>query len=244
MPQLSLEEVVASMAIVDPDLEYYAVTLTVDDGGRVVVDTQSHWIGWHDPTRFTELRAPSLVEPKAMIRFWNFMEQPYVIVKNETEWFVFFQIGGHALVSKPVAEKYLPSTFAEPVKTGSVRLSHSASPFVDLALLPSNASQRAPTPKLRMQVLNRDNRRCRICGCSPANDVHIELHVHHIRPWGRGGHTHLENLITLCHTCHKALDPHEDESLFALLSPLRIGQDHTAAVIRYRERVRAKLKSV
>lgn len=36
-------------------------------------------------------------------------------------------------------------------------------------------------------------------------------------PWGVGGVTHDKNLITLCHTGHKGLKPHEDRELFGLI---------------------------
>jgi hypothetical protein len=65
-----------------------------------------------------------------------------------------------------------------------------------------------------MQVLNRDDRRCRICGRRPDDDTDLVLHVHHIRPWEKGGVTDPTNLITLCHTCHSGLVPHDDHSLF------------------------------
>ncbi len=42
----------------------------------------------------------------------------------------------------------------------------------------------------------------------------LELHVHHIRPWAEGGLTEIANLITLCGTCHRGLEPHEDTTLF------------------------------
>src|ERR1039457_3485460 len=74
--------------------------------------------------------------------------------------------------------------------------------------------KRAPTPRLRMKVFNRDARRCRTCGRSPANHVDVEIHSHHIRPWGSRGLTIKENLITLCHTYHRGQDPHFDKALF------------------------------
>lgn len=70
-----------------------------------------------------------------------------------------------------------------------------------------------------MQILKRDGRRCRICGRNPDNHVDLELHLHHIRPWEKGGVTDPKNLITLCHTCHSGLDPHHDPSLFSYLRP-------------------------
>ncbi|WP_375167086.1 MULTISPECIES: HNH endonuclease [unclassified Bradyrhizobium] len=70
-----------------------------------------------------------------------------------------------------------------------------------------------------MQVLTRDRRRCRICGRRPDDCEDVVLHVHHIRPWEKGGVTDLRNLITLCHTCHGGLEPHHDPSLFQYLTP-------------------------
>jgi hypothetical protein len=241
MPQLTIEDIAAALVVVDPSLEYYAVTLTVDEGGTCVVDTQTHWVGWAEIERLTELRVPSIVNPDGMIRYWKVADQPFVCVKNESEWFVYIQIGGNALVERQIAETHLPETFMDVQSDPSIRIAGDDSPFVSLKTLPKHAIQRAPSPKLRMEVLNRDNRRCRICGSSPANNVHVELHVHHIRPWERGGFTHIGNLITLCHTCHKGLNPHEDHSLFDLLSPLKFGGDHTAGVHRYRARLMGKL---
>jgi HNH endonuclease len=43
------------------------------------------------------------------------------------------------------------------------------------------------------------------------------LHVHHIRPHGTGGLTEIDNLITLCHTCHIGLDPHLELGLYGML---------------------------
>ncbi len=68
--------------------------------------------------------------------------------------------------------------------------------------------KRAPSRKLRMDMLRRDDFRCRICNRSSDDLVDIELHVHHVRPWGEGGLTEESNLLTLCDTCHTGLDPH------------------------------------
>jgi hypothetical protein len=237
----NLRDVLAAMAIVDPSREYYAITMTVDESGKCSMDTQTHWTGWADAEQRTEVRVPSLVKPEAMVRYWTILEEPYVIVNDECQWFVYFQIGGNAIVDKGIAETYLGDTFRTMRSEPAIQIGGPGGGFVALDLLPKHATQRAPTPRLRMEVLKRDNRRCRICGCCPANDVHIELHVHHIRPWERGGHTHIENLITLCHTCHRGLAPHADASLFELLPRLKLGQDHAAGVLRYRERLRANL---
>ncbi len=59
--------------------------------------------------------------------------------------------------------------------------------------------------ELRGEVLRRDNYSCRKCGWSNkewdrSNPKHLELH--HIRPHVKGGENKLENLMTLCTSCH------------------------------------------
>lgn len=58
--------------------------------------------------------------------------------------------------------------------------------------------------KTRMHVLNRDGNRCQVCSASG----HLQpLHVHHIQPFrsftDRETANQLQNLITLCPTCHR-----------------------------------------
>ncbi|MBL7176659.1 MAG: HNH endonuclease [Desulfobacteraceae bacterium] len=68
-----------------------------------------------------------------------------------------------------------------------------------------------------MKVLRRDDYRCKICGRRSMDYVDVELNVHHVRPWSMGGLTKGNNLITLCRTCHKGLDPHCDYKLYELI---------------------------
>lgn len=111
----------------------------------------------------------------------------------------------------------------------------------------SSALQRAPTPRLRMQALKRDGYRCRICGRRSGDHVDIELHVHHFRPWAKGGLTEPSNLMTLCHTCHNGLVPHFDMDLVKIFPETdeefakvlsKLGEhrsEYLAGVRRYRE---------
>lgn len=55
------------------------------------------------------------------------------------------------------------------------------------------------TPKLRIDVLQRDGRRCRACGAT-ADDA--TLHIDHIVPVSRGGLTEMSNLQVLCQSCN------------------------------------------
>jgi hypothetical protein len=56
---------------------------------------------------------------------------------------------------------------------------------------------RTPPPWLRRQVVERD-RHCRFPGCTNTRF----LDVHHLRHWGKGGPTDLDNLGLLCRSHH------------------------------------------
>jgi 5-methylcytosine-specific restriction endonuclease McrA len=58
------------------------------------------------------------------------------------------------------------------------------------------------TAKLRFQILERDNFRCKACGADPRKDDKVRLHVDHITPIALGGKTIEENLHTLCNNCN------------------------------------------
>lgn len=56
------------------------------------------------------------------------------------------------------------------------------------------------TSTIRDEVKSRDNYECRIC------NTKNNLEVHHIVKTIHGGNSDLENLITLCTSCHRAID--------------------------------------
>lgn len=65
----------------------------------------------------------------------------------------------------------------------------------------SDAAERARlTPKLRYDVLLRDNFRCRACGFGVESGAH--LHIDHIHPISAGGLTEFDNLQALCSICN------------------------------------------
>lgn len=53
--------------------------------------------------------------------------------------------------------------------------------------------------ELRKEVWNRDKGKCVRCGASVTLK---KAHIDHIEPLSRGGSNSLENLRTLCRTCH------------------------------------------
>ena len=70
----------------------------------------------------------------------------------------------------------------------------------EFSLASENAVSDFPLESARQAVLERDGHRCAVCG-SPRN-----LHVHHIVPRAAGGRHKSENLVTLCCSCHGAVE--------------------------------------
>lgn len=66
-------------------------------------------------------------------------------------------------------------------------------------------------PKISEQARQRDGYQCQRCGL-PQSKCYRALDVHHIRPYTSFGHqefekaNELDNLITLCHPCHMAVE--------------------------------------
>ena len=197
----------------DQSLTFHALTLTASADGRISLGMDSNWVGYQDMARRVELRESRLVT--ATYRsLWDRTASRYIFVTTEDDLAIFLLAGGHALVERSVAE----SAFGDLLGPRPVYPSGRTG-YVAADALPRSALNKAPSPKLRMKVLQRDGRRCRICGQRPDDDVNVVLHVHHIRPRELGGTTEATNLITLCHTCHTGLDPHFDAGLFDYTQP-------------------------
>ena len=191
---------------------YYALALTADRAGNVVWSSVSEWVGPGSRAMW-EMRAPGLVSPRRVQMAWRTVGQVSMVVRDLTSLGDFLRIGGNALVAQSVARYWLQDVL-QPVECVSV------DPFLPpqpLDSIPKKSLNHAPSKKLRMQVLRRDDFRCRICGRRAADYVDIVLHVHHIRPHSMGGLTETGNLITLCHTCHCGLDPHFEVRLLSMV---------------------------
>lgn len=187
---------------------FYCLTLTADETGKVFLNYQSGWTGWADEDRRIEMREPTQVTIK-MAEHWESIGQPFLFVKTPKQLAAYMLAGGHGLIVPVVAEMHLADLL-----TPSPSYLLGDRGFVSERSVEPSAFNRAPTKKLRMQVLNRDRRRCRICGRNPDDNTDVVLNVHHIRPWADAGLTDISNLITLCHTCHGGLAPHFDASLY------------------------------
>ncbi|WP_296796289.1 HNH endonuclease [uncultured Methanobrevibacter sp.] len=73
--------------------------------------------------------------------------------------------------------------------------------WTDIVKSKNDMPQRIPISKrLRVQVLDRDNSTCQLCGATIEDGV--KLHVDHIMPVSKGGTNDLDNLQTLCAQCN------------------------------------------
>ncbi|MCY4175367.1 MAG: HNH endonuclease [Acidimicrobiaceae bacterium] len=207
------ETLAQELRTIAPDVTYFAATLLGSEEGWCL-SFQSRFAGWPDesgPAKGTELRETAPVYADRMTRMWEKLGQGWIAVTKPAQLACFLRLGGNALIAKDIARQHFAS-LVEPHEAAA----RSPLGFIKHKPDAREVKERAPTPKQRMRVLKRDGYRCQICGERPSNNEHIVLNVHHIRPFGEGGLTIDENLITLCHTCHRGLDPHCELGLFWL----------------------------
>lgn len=224
-------EIVAAAMKPREAAEYYALTLTATEDGKIVYDIFTGFVGWSDEKKLHEIRAARLVNPN----IFRVMNEPFVAVHDLNELSVFFAIGGHALIEQGFADAELSDLLSPELAVPDGWIGYKSASLAD-----PGAFTYAPSPKLRMRVLKRDRRRCRICGRGPEHSTDIQLRVHHIRPFALGGLTEERNLLTLCHTCHDGLDPHWDRELAPLVQPLdftSLRDEFRLGVEAYRRRI-------
>ncbi len=174
----------------------------------------TNWSSFHDENPSIELREPSLIIPNIAIQLFKDIKEPLLVINDDKDFVLFMNFfGGNGLITKNICEKYL-SEIIKPQK--NIKTYYGG--YHNIESITKNKFNRAANPKLRMKILKRDNFRCKVCGSSPQNNEHVELHLHHITPHSVGGLTEEKNLITLCHTCHKGLDPHLEYSLYSLIN--------------------------
>ena len=78
----------------------------------------------------------------------------------------------------------------------------------------------------------RDGYKCRVCGASSRKDPNVKLHVHHIIQKADAGTDTPDNVVTLCHDCHKA-HHQEKRKLRFRRPPQHKGEAHMNAMKDY-----------
>lgn len=193
--------------------DYFQFSLFANEEGKFHYSYMSNWCGSDEENPNIEYREPSLMIVNKAIKLFQDIDQPLLIINDEKDLFLFLNFyGGNALITKELCRLYLSHTI-QPRK--NIRTYDEG--FIQFEDIPKTQFNRAPNPKLRMEIFKRDNFKCKICGASPQNNEHVELHLHHITPYSNGGLTRKNNLITLCHTCHKGLEPHYDPQLYSFI---------------------------
>jgi hypothetical protein len=217
-------------------IDYYFARLYADDTGEMFQSIYTHWVAFTDTRPRREIREASVVSVANVISRCAEMGRPALVVNEPIDIMTWFHFGGFALVTKPIAEEHLPRLCAP----REVLSDSSGLGYVCAKDLSADKLRHAPSPPLRLKVIKRDRGRCVLCGRSPADHVDVELHVHHLVPWGEGGITDEANLVTLCHTCHKGLRPHNDPAVRQLLrSDEFIVPDYRDDLARYQAALNA-----
>ncbi|VDH15493.1 HNH endonuclease [Algoriella xinjiangensis] len=196
------------------NMEYFQFSLFSNEEGKFHYSYMSNWFGYDDENPNIELREPSLMIIDKAIKIFQDIDQPLLIINDKKDLFLFLNFyGGNGLITKELCEQYLADTIKPQKNVKTYDKS-----YINFEDIPKNEFNRAPNPKLRMEIFKRDNFKCKVCGASPQNNEHVELHLHHITPYSYGGLTQKNNLITLCHTCHKGLEPHYDPQLYSFIN--------------------------
>lgn len=193
--------------------EYFQFSLFFEEDGQSNYSFMTNWCGNDEENPLIELREPSLMIPDKAISLFKDIKEPLLIINDKKDFGLFINFyGGNGLITKEICQTYL-TELIKPKK--NIKTYYGG--YQNLESIPKSKFNRAATPKVRMKILKRDNLRCKVCGASPQNNEHVELQLHHITPHSEGGLTEEQNLITLCHTCHKGLEPHRDFSLYSLI---------------------------
>jgi hypothetical protein len=197
----------------EQDIRCYYALIYHHEGRGNIVSFFTEWVGFADDARRIELRKPSITSLSRLMALHERSQFGAVqFVETPIDFYRFWIKGGFAAIRSDVAEKLIPERLeASPVTSTGY------GPFESLGTSISAATQRAPSKKTRLKILERDKFRCIICGQRPSEDPNVVLNVHHIRPWENHGATVASNLVTLCHTCHMGLDPHYNSELARLV---------------------------
>lgn len=154
----------------------------------------TEWIGYKD--KF-EIRKASKVKCRNIKAHFNNLNIPLSVIHDRAELYSFFKIGGHAIVCETLMSKHW-----QYILDSKIVVDRDGTNYIELESIEPKFKQRFAKGELRMQIFNRDNYRCKICGSSENDSVHVRLEVHHIKPWSEGGLTFSDNLIALCSSCH------------------------------------------
>lgn len=188
------------------DILYYLVSVRPVLKNEYYVSLYTRWVG--SENNYEVRKADSIIPTKILDDF-KILGYPLGLINNEEELTSLLNIGGHALVNKELLKKNCEEFTKPKIVIGS-----QYEGYLDYITLESKYKKRFARDIYRMEILERDNFQCRICGSSPDDNVHVRLEIHHIKPWEEGGISISENLITLCAVCHSGIKLIDREVLY------------------------------
>lgn len=99
----------------------------------------------------------------------------------------------------PKATRNIKESFNNAIRRGRIHWAYKE----------NKIQRKALSPKIRMEILKRDNFKCVLCGAGAKDDL---LEIDHILAWCKGGLSIPENMRTLCYACNKGKQYTEKET--------------------------------
>jgi hypothetical protein len=220
--------------------KYYCLTLTADHEGKLWTSVYSKFAGYSSGTPQFELRRPSHVQPENTRSSLEQINEPAFMVNDLDDAVAFVLIGGHAIINTEIAVTLFPHAL-----TVENCAPLGAKPgFIAATAVPRSKFVKRPRPWMKKRARERDGGKCCICGKGPGGGVELTLHHIIMRKWA--GFTELDNLITLCRSCHDEYGELNNLSLYELVGVNRFssdtsGREHREATERYRMKLRSIL---
>lgn len=202
---------------------YYFISINQNDINKTYISFYSVWEKFSKEYPKCEIRTISKIDPEKLIFMFKKEKQLISIVDNEIALTSTLSLGGNLLISDKVMNKNWREIL-EP----KIVVSTEDKGFLDYSSISKNYLKRFAVGDFRMELFNRDNYQCRVCGLSPDDSPHVRLEIHHIKPWEEGGISVPENLITLCHTCHTGIKSSQRNVLYKKIGVNYYFQNHPA----------------
>lgn len=187
--------------------EAYVFDLHLLCGGYAYFSTVTLW---HATTeRGRDVRAPSLTIVANFERALVALGQQGYQIESPSHFERWLLKRGWAVVPESVARSLMPQWL-----NARECILDAAGTFTDTALAPEGVLKQIASRGRRERVVERERGICLLCGRSQADGV--ELTMHHVTPYSRGGETTTGNLVLLCARCNQAVGTNQLSNLYQL----------------------------
>ncbi len=154
-----------------------------------------------------EVRYPAPVNVKNLWKAAHLFGQCLYIIQTEKDYHKWLYKKGWAIFQKSLVKSVMPqglrSTECVKAATGI---------YTDVEIVSPSALRHYTKRMRKRHVFDRDKNTCLACGATEEEGV--QLTMHHVRPFSRGGETTAHNLATLCESCNQAVGVKEVAELY------------------------------